>query len=297
VNRNASAGSAKILFMARSFFNPARAEPAGFYQIETNLYSYWIRYADTSCLGWPPRSPTNEVFHGQAGLWISVPDYPAADPSFPAQLWGRVGIRPFDAAMFPRQNAGIDNIPHLSKIEAIGQANVTGLDIAVEITRGTVFSDDLLNWGYRFGTSRADNSPAACVAGLPAGHLYRRWHVTAAIDGKRYESVVALPEQQASYIAPNRLLDMVTEFFELAGDFQAFVWDVAYQDEGDAAWRPVTQFVVNYQNFPTRNLGSGVKVGAYLGKRVLEFSNDRTDTYARKNDVLTISPSAGLSPP
>jgi uncharacterized protein YjdB len=295
LNRNTATGPIKVLFMARSFFNPSRTEPAGLYQIETNLYSYWLRYTDTSCLGWPPRSPTNEVWHGQGGLWISVPDYSATDPNFPPNLRGRIGVRPSDPVMFPRQNAGIDNIPNLSKIETMAQQNMTGIDIAMEISRGTTFTDDLSNWGYRFHPLHSENAPELCVGDLPRGFEYRRWHVTATFGGKKYESIFALPEQQASHIAPNRMLDMVTEFFESAGDFQAYLWDFAYQEEAAAVWRPITKFTVNYQNFPSRNLGSGVKVGVYQGTPVLEFSNDRTDTYAKLGDILTISAPASSS--
>ena len=214
---------------------------------------------------------------------------PVSDPNFPPNLRGRIGARPADPVLFPRQNSGIDNIPHLSKIETMAQQNMTGVGISMELSRGSTFTTDLSNWGYRFDPARADNSPAACIADLPSGHVYRKWRVTATFCGKRYETDFALPEQQASHLAPNRMLDMVTEFFELPGDFQVYVWDVGYLEEAEASWRPITKFTVGYQNFPSRNLGSGVKVSSYQGKSVLEFSNDRTDTYAKLGDILTIS--------
>ena len=296
VNVNSGNNSAiKILFIARSFYNPDRTEPPGFYQIETNLYSYWIQYEDTGCLGWPPYSPL-PPFHSQSGLWSSIPDYPAADDNFPIALKGRVGVRPADVIMFPRQNSGIDNIPRLTKIETISQQNMTAKDIAFELSRGETFVGDLSNWGYRFDPSRSDNLPSSCLPDLPSGHTYRKWHLIAVFEGRSYAWDFALPEQQARYLDPSRMIDMVTEFFETAGSFQAFVWDFAVQDENRQDWQPIYKFIVTYQVFPDRNTGSGVKIGSYQGRNILEFSNDRTDTYAQLGDILILDTSSCKSP-
>jgi uncharacterized protein (TIGR03437 family) len=281
----------KILYAARSFVNPNRTEPAGFYQLEFNLYSYWLRYPDIGCLGWPPRSPTGEVFHSQGGLWVSVPDYPATEPTFPRALRGRVGIRPSNLQRYPRQSSGINNIASLTKIETIGQQNMVGKDIELELVRGDTFTNDLSNWGFRFDPNRSDNLPSSCLADLPRGSVYRRWLVTARYDGETFRWDVALPEEQARFLDPNRIVDFVTEFFELRGTFQVFAWDFFFQEEGQPAWIPISDFKVTYQVLPGRNTGSGVRIGTYQGRRVLEFSNDRTDTYAQLNDIITLSDS------
>ncbi len=285
---NANAGntpSSKILFFARGFYNPNRTEPYGMYQIESNLYSYRVNYTDAGCLGWPPMG---QRFLDQSGLWVSIPDYPASDPNFPVQLKGRIGVRPSDVLMFPRQNSGIDGIPYLSKIETISQTDVTGKDVSIELTRGSVFTNDQANWGYRFDPTRADNDPNACSPDLPSGFEYQVWHMRAMFDGQSYQWDFAMPVDQALYLDPNRMINIVTEFFEMSGFFQVYVWDFTVQDEGSSTWQTIKSFIVNYQNKPKRNTGSGVRLGNYRGNRVLEFSNDRTDTYAQLNDVLTL---------
>ena len=190
--------------------------------------------------------------------------------------------------MFPRQNSGIDGIPYLSKIETISQIDMTGKDVSIELTRGNTFTNDLTNWGYRFDPTRSDNAPSACLPDLPSGFTYQTWHLTAVFDGYTYQWDFAMPADQTPYLRPTSLFSIVNEFFQTSGFYQVFVWDFAIQDEDTSTWQTINDFSVTYQYNFKRNIGSGVRVGYYEGSGVLEFSNDRTDTYAKLNDHLSI---------
>jgi hypothetical protein len=276
----------KILLFSRSFYNPNRPEPFGYYEFETNLYSDWWGYKDEGCVEFGGLGVNHP---GQTGLWVSIPDYPAVDPSFPLAMKGRIGIRPSDLSAFPRGSYGIDGIPFLTKIETISQQDMTGQDVSVQISRGDTFADDLSNWGYRLDPTRADNLPSACLPNLPSGFTYRKWQVLVSFGTKSYSWDLAMPQDQALYISPDQLIAITTEFFQTSGAFQAFIWDLNGQSEKTMLWQPLTRWGVTYQIHSERNTGSGVKLGTYLGNRVIEFSCDRTDTYSRLYDVLDLA--------
>jgi hypothetical protein len=280
VNNNFSTNNLKILFTSRTVYDPANGVPP--YFLEANLYSNWVGYSDTSCIGWPPQG----VYHqGEAGLWMSIPDYVQVGLPSPPKP-SLVGVKPSDTVMFPRQNSGVDNIPEFTKIETISQGNMTGKDISLEYARGPLLTGSLGGYGYRFYVDAQGQQ--SCVPDLPTGVSYRKWIATAVIDGTTYSWEFVVPAANGTYLYPFRLLDMVTEFLNTPGFFQGYIWDVEYQQENNSTWNPMTGFKMTYRADPNPNTTYGCRIAAYNGKPVMEFSNDGTNTYFQLNDTFTI---------
>lgn len=281
-NEPGTNGTLKIFFTAFSVSSPSAQ---GSYQLEANLYSMWVKYPDQGCAPWPPqRNGAN--FQGQAGLWISVPDYP--------QL-GLVGIRQADdrtLAMFPRISTGIDNIPGLTKIETISQTNLNGEDVELEFSRGDTFSAPLSGWGSRINPTNI----SACVADLIGGTLYRAWNVECRFRGEVYRLQYAVPDAQGQYISASRLLNLVTEFDEMPGFFRIYAWDFAVQAENDAVWRPLKKWAMTQAAKPEPTPGSmfGCRPASYRGRPAIEFSNDGTGPYAKFGETFELATDLGL---
>ena len=277
VNVNNSS-TIKIVFGWKRFYNPNGDTDT--YLLETNLYSNWLKYPDSACLGWPPNSPTNEYFSGQSGLWVSVPDYPKKE---------FVGVRQSDAAttaMFPRQNSGIDAISGLTKIETISQENITGKDIYVEYTRGGTFTTPLSGWGYRFTPDPVNPGSFICDPNLPAA-TYQIWIARATFDATTYQWEFALPASSSKYFAPWEIVTFACEFFNEPGLFQTYFWDLEVERESTSAWQPLLSWRVSYLTEPN-NDGWGPKLGTYNGQTVIEISNDGTNTYYPLNAVFNL---------
>ena len=130
VNKLTATDGVKIIFQTRRLYNPKNIGPGSeTYVLESNLYNYSVAYKDTGAVPWPPAN-AGPAKYGQAALWLSIPDY---------NRHGLVGSRPMNAAsklMFPRVMTGIDNIPGLTKIEAISQRDIIGQDVSIEYARG-----------------------------------------------------------------------------------------------------------------------------------------------------------------
>lgn len=289
VHQNNSPQYTKIIFTGRRFYAPGTTTS---YLHDANLYSRWVEYSDTSCLGWPPQGIAH---NGESGIWVSVPDY---------NRKGQVGVRQVDNAtlkMFPRQNSGVDNIGGLTKIETISQMNITGKDGFIEFTRGGTFTSPLSGWGYRF--SKEKNSATDtydCIADLPAGVTYRTWNVHLDINGGTYRWEFAFPNSGAQYFSPTGDMNsIVTEFFDKPGFFQAYFWDFEVLRESSTTWEPLRKWKMTYRADPNENLTYGPKISIYNGIPVIEVSNDGTDTYFKLNDIfelLSVSPPAPPPP-
>lgn len=275
VNQNQSAPT-KIIFGGRRFYGPNSTDT---YLLDTNLYDHWIQYTDTGCTSWPT---PGKLFSGQAGLWVSVPDY---------NKKGLVGIRPADAQtlqMFPRANSGIDNIQGLTKIETISQQNITGKDISIQLVRGDTFTTPLDGWGSRFITDAS--GAVQCSALLPSGVLYRKWLVTAILDGSSYKWEVAFPDDSARYLSPGEMQTFITEFFEHPGFFQAYIWDLEFLREGYSTWERVAQWKMTRCEGGCNGSAetAGAKLSTYAGHPVIEISNDGTASYFKIGDIFTL---------
>lgn len=272
-NHTTSAGL-KIFFTGFTVYTPGAADV---YQLEANLYSMWIEYADQGCAPWPPQQHGPNHF-GEAGLWASIPDYARK---------GRVGVRPADAntlRLFPRISTGIDNIPGLTKIETISQTNLNGRDLELEFSRGEVFHEPLSGWGARIDPDNA----AQCLAELLSGVTYRKWHLSCRMGEVVFRWEFAVPDENGRYVTPWRLLDFVTEFFNQPPFFQVFAWDVEVQQEGSPLWRPIKKWRMNHRPAPTPNEGYGCRLATYRDQPVLEFSNDGTGPYFQLGDVFEL---------
>jgi formylglycine-generating enzyme len=276
-----TASGLKIFFTAFTVYTPGGKD---FYQIEANLYSMWIEYAEQGCAQWPPQLHGPNHF-GQAGLWVSIPDYTQK---------GLVGIRQLDTAtlsMFPRISTGIDNIPGLTKIETISQTNLNGIDLELEFCQGDTFTNELSGWGARIDPANFTN----CLAELVGGVVYRKWGLTCKIGGDVFRWEFAVPEDNGRYIAPGRLLNFVTEFFNKGPFYQVFVWDVEVQPENDPNWHPIKKWRMDYRADPNPNLGYGCRLTTYQNRPALEFSNDGIDNYFQLGDVFELPAELSLN--
>ncbi len=248
----------KIIFSSRRFYNPSTTTT---YLLEANLYSNWYQYGDGVCGTWPLQGVNHP---GEAGLWLSVPDYP---------LLGKVGAKTF-SSLFPRQRILIDGISGLEKIETISQKNMLGVDAFVEHRRGAAVTDKS---GWK-------------TCGSLDGDAYQTWTATAGVGGSTTHRVdFALPTANALYLAPWDMLSIYTEFLAQPGLFRAYFWDVEFLREGSSTWEPIQQFkLTSYDGVPG-DFGYGFKLGTHNGRSVIEVSNDGTDTYFEQTgQIITV---------
>jgi hypothetical protein len=277
-NTPTSKNDLKIIFSTRRTYTPGISDT---YLLEANLYSNWVKYKDTTCLGWPPRG--NYSSPGESGLWVSIPDY---------NLKGRIGIRQLDLKTFenfPRQNSGIDNISGLTKIETISQFDITGKNISIQYLRGETMTLDLNNWGSRFDQNNEINT-FNCINKLPSGIVYRIWKINLQIENVPYNFEVVIPNDGGKYLAPYEIMSIVTEFFHQEGLFQGFFWDFEILKENSSKWEKIKKWKMFYKSDIGLNLTYGAKVSTYDNHNVLEISNDGTDTYFKLGDIFSILP-------
>jgi FG-GAP-like repeat len=260
VERNDST-SPKIIFTARRLWNPQNPSPT--YLLESNLYSYRYAFTDDQCTNFPP---VGTLMPAKSALWVSVPDY---------NMLGKIGAKTHAPSMFPRQTIQIDGIAGLQKVETISQIDITGKDISIEYSRGDLIAE---NTGWK-----------TCGA-LLDGDSYRRWTSRVMFDGDSYQIDFALPDAHASYLHPNELMSITSEFLAELGPFKAYFWGVEFLRDGSLAWEKIGQWRLMSHEGPVTNVGWGVKRSKHQRRTVMEFSNlPPPDHYiTRLNQVFTL---------
>lgn len=245
------------------------------YLVETNLYSQALLYTDGLCtLGQITGTPVE----GSATARLAVPNYVGYDT--PAKV-NRVAARTSNGSMFPLQTYYIDNIPGLWKRDAVSQSDVAGRDGEFVITRGNLVSD--------FGSWAS-----ACSGALDTTVSYRQWTLAVTIDGLPLETMtILLPDAAASYLSPNELADLTTEFLHQSGLYQIYYWDFMIQREFRSDWQALTRlWLWRYDGY---EVDFGAKRSVWNGKYVLELSNDGPGSFLPLNSFIDLSGTPALT--
>jgi len=270
-----------IIYGVRQFYNPDSMEPWTYYDLQSNIYSAWIENPVDVCA----QQQTGVIHWQEIGLWVSVPD--------PAGL-GRVGIQWVgDRAQkaFVRFEGSIDRFPGATKIETIYQGNLSKQLIEVTVLQGPQVVGPAEGWG-----SRLLPDSLTCDPNLTLGLVYRQWDILVSVEwnGPQFVGRVVLPEAQAKYLMPDRLIEFISENLSpgISGPFILFVFLPEYKVEA-RDWTPVREWKVRVKadrpDIPRPTLvGWGVKRRDVIGFSTIEFSNDGSDTYLRVGDVLSL---------
>ncbi|MBI5201892.1 MAG: hypothetical protein HY925_09930 [Elusimicrobia bacterium] len=271
----------KYIMTARRLYNPACQKDCETYLLESNVYSYWVKFLEKACVHGQPADAGVTRF-GHTGLWMSIPDY---------NKHGFIGVRQLDnptKSMFPRQTIAIDPVQSISKIETITQMDVTKKDLQIEYSRGDTFTFPRQGWGWRFETDQGLNpehaTASACRQNLPEGPTYRCWNATVLIGYHPYKLEYVLPDEHARAFTPYEMMSITAAALEKseaesarrAGDFVVYFWDLEFQREGDREWRPLTKLKLFRYEDP---VGWGARLGRYRGRNVLQIDNDGRGPY------------------
>lgn len=265
VEAQTSSAYGKILFFAHNLYNPSNCTGASCpqHQIEALIGNSTHAPQTGDCCwdgtGVPPAPPVCSAYNAapfsglKIGAWIG-------EKTAPAGLWMS------DAVAWPRRALGIDGSLTAFKLEATYQRDVTGQDGRVEWRRGDLLPpDDLRNWGR------------SCLP-MMQGRTMRQWHVTIQVGGEMFHGTAIYPEDEATHLRPDRLLELVTEFFELPGVVRIFVWDVQVERESGERVPLLTWTILSRR--PGVPVGYwGVRKAEYAGGDVLEFGTDPQQVY------------------
>lgn len=255
----------KILFLAHSLYHPDNC--TGTYcpqhQVEAIISNSTHAPQVGDCC-WDgvepsPGPPTCALYNAapfsglKIGAWIG-------DQARPAGLWMS------DASRWPRRALGIDGSLTDYKLEATYQHDITGLDGTLTWRRGAILSpEDSRTWGR------------ACLP-MSMARPMRQWHVDVAIGEESVQGTVIYPDDEATHLRPDRLIEFVTEFFELPGVVRIFIWDIVALSAGDGRI-PLRDFqiVSRHPGIPTGLWG--VRLGEHRGASVIEFGTDPQQAY------------------
>ncbi len=244
----------KILFGFMRFYGTGGPET---YLLESNLYASRLSYSDQVCTIWPLLgTPTGS----EASLRVAVPDF---------NELGKTGAKTFDPIVFPRQSYKIDDGP-IDKTDMISQLNLNGITGEVEIVRGSTVVDKT---GWK------------CSGNLDAS-TYQQWDVTVTIGAMQYPLAFALPLDNAAFFTAGEVINYVTEFFALSGQFQVFLWDHEIMSQHSGTWQPVEQWRVDNHCGDLNQYG--VRVAEFAGNRAIEISNVGADDYLGAGSVFSL---------
>ena len=257
----------KIIFMSNRVWNPA--SPLLTYFFESDIYSGAYTYAGEICTTWPPLGTYVQTL---AGLDIGIGDYAYAANQQPGLTTGLTSSDPLN---FPVETILIDGIPNLYKSTAGSQYDMTGIDVAVSITRGATITDV--------------SAYGRCNRPLVAG-TYRIWTVTASPTGHAPVTVnFVVPDLNGRYVTINEVMNLYSEYLYTPGTFSVQYWNFQTIRESDPVWRPVSTFMT-HDNYDGNGSNFGVRVVSVGGHDHIEFSNVPGNTYFPKSTAFTITP-------
>jgi hypothetical protein len=245
----------KIIFGFNGLYNPGSANV---YDMESNVYSSTLAFADGGCTTWPPLGTNTDSV---ASLRNATADYPFQSGHQPA-----VGsaINTSDPVNWPVQTYLVDNIPNLWKSDSISQFNINGIEGLVTIERG----DTLTNI----------SSFVRCGLTMLPG-TYRMWTITTQLVGHApVINQLVVPDADARYLAPWEVMQLASEFLSFAGTFTVQYWDFAYMRESNPNWTPVSTFKTN-GNYDGSGEDFGIHVVSVGGENRIEFSNVPGNSY------------------
>jgi hypothetical protein len=247
--------SIKIIFGFNSLYNPGSAIV---YDMESNVYSSTLTFANGGCTTWPQIGTSTESV---ASLRNATADYPFHYGQQPA-----VGsaINTSDPVNWPVQTYIVDNIPKLWKSDSISQFNINGIEGLVTIQRG--------------GTLTNISSFARCGLTMLSG-TYRMWTITTELAGHApVINQLVVPDADARFLAPYQVLHFESEFLNSLGTFAVQYWDFYYMRESNPIWTPVSTFKTNF-NYDGSGQDFGIHVVSVTGKDRIEFSNVPGNSY------------------
>lgn len=274
----------KILFMAHSLYNPANCTGASCPQHQIEMLignSSHVPQTGDCCwdgAGVLPNPPLCALYNAapwsglRAGVWAGGPQDAA-------------GLRMSDPILWPRRTLGVDANHAVMKIEAPYQRDITGLDVSVHWLRGDLLPvEDRADWGR------------SCLTPMSASRPMRQWHLAVTLGSETFGGIAVLPNDEATHLRPDRLIEFVTEFFEFPGTVRIFVWDVMVEREtGERV--PLTDWhiVSRHPGVPTGYWG--IRKAQYAGREVLEFGTDPTLAYqSEPGTIITLRASAQSIP-
>jgi hypothetical protein len=258
----------KIIFGFNGLYNPGSANV---YDMESNVYSSTLTFANGGCTTWPLLGTNTDSV---ASLRNATADYPFHSGQQPA-----VGsaINTSDPVNWPVQTYIIDNIPNLWKSDSISQFNINGIEGLVTIQRG--------------GTLTNISSFVRCGLTMLPG-TYRMWTITTQLAGHATViTQVVAPDADARYLTPYEVLAFASEFLSFPGTFTVQYWDFAYMRESNPVWTPVSTFKTN-NNYDGGGQDFGIHVVSVSGKDRIEFSNVPGNSYLPGGELpFSIAPS------
>jgi len=256
----------KIIFGGNSLY--ATGSPIT-YNIESNVYSGLLTFADGGCTTFPPLGAYTEA---EASLRNAAPDYPYY---YGQQTAIGSAINTSDQVNWPVQTYLIDNTPNLYKSDSISQSSMNGVEALVTIERGGTLAD--VSAFVRCGLSM-----------LPG--TYRLWTITTNMGvGGTIVNQVVVPDADAQYLVAAAAGQLYSEFLNGAGDLAVQYWDFAYLTESNPQWSPVTSFLTG-NNYDGSGADFGVHVVTVNGHDRVEFSNVTGNSYLPGNLLFSIAP-------
>jgi hypothetical protein len=99
-----------------------------------------------------------------------------------------------------------------------------------------------------------------------------------------------VPDDEATHIRHDRLIEFVTEFFEFPGVVRLFAWDVRVErEDGEIIPLNEWQIVSRHPGVPTGYWG--LRTAQYAGQEVLEFGTDPKLYYqSEPGTIMTVTP-------
>jgi hypothetical protein len=259
----------KIIFGGNDVYTPGQALN-GNYNIQTNVYSWAMSYANGGCTTFPPLGVSSMA---QASLRNATADYP-----YGAGLQPAIGsaINTSDPINWPVQTYLVDNIAGDYKSDSMSQFSMNGIETTVTIERGSTLTD----------------ISAFERCGLPMlNTTYRIWTITTQPTG--YPSVVnqvIAPDADAQYIWPVEAVQIFTEFLgEPGGTFTVQYWDFAFMTESNPVWTPITNLTTMYP-YDGDGTSFGEHVVSVNGQDRVEISNVPGNSYLTGNLPFAIAP-------
>ncbi len=248
--------SLKIIFNGHRLYGPGGSP----YAIEEDFYTEKILYNDPVCdVDWLQGTK----IQGISSIRVAISDYTNTS---------KTGIKTFAPNVFPRAYSLVDGIHNITKYHMMSQVDIDGIDGIVEISRGNIITDKS---GWR------------CNINLGTDN-YREWDVSITINGIRYDTAIAIPDNVAQYLSSPELFNPRTEFFLLPGYFKVYFWDVEVQQENILVWEKLNSFkVTEFDGYP---VDFGVTKSVYNGVNVIELSNDAPGTFFLKDYIFTLNP-------
>ena len=251
----------KIIFVFHFFQG---ADPAKGYELQSNLYSWRFAYPNLSKRSRTGEVPGLKLHPGETGVFLSVPDN---------HKDRRVGARSRVPTVFPALDQEIDGFPDLWKREHVAQENLTGKEIAIEISRGA-HAERLTGWNAR------DELPA---------REYRLWTMHATWDGQSRAVDFVLPAKSAEFYAPGRMLQIATEAFAIhPGRMTAYFWAFEFQREGSETWEPLRKWKLVNTDAKAGENTWGMRAATHRGQSAIEVSNSGERNYAEKNEIISL---------